>query len=169
MTARLAARPAAVPMLPLGLTIAAVVLVADQIVKAWILSWLGPAPVAVALTPFVNLVSVWNYGISFGLFNTGSAAAAYLFVVLALAIASALVVWLKRTDRRLIAAALGLIIGGAIGNIVDRLRFGAVYDFLDFHVLGWHWPAFNVADTGVSIGVALLLIDALFASSPSSK
>ena len=156
-------------MLPLGLAIAAVVLIVDQIVKAWVLSWLGPAPVAVALTSFVNLVSVWNYGISFGLFNTGSAAAAYLFVILALAIASALVVWLKRTDRRLIAAALGLIIGGAIGNIVDRLRFGAVYDFLDFHVLGWHWPAFNVADSAVSIGVALLLIDALFASSPSSK
>lgn len=156
-------------MLPLGLAIAAVVLIADQVVKAWILSWLGPAPVAVALTSFVNLVSVWNYGISFGLFNTGSAAAAYVFVALALAIASALVVWLKRTDRRLIAAALGLIIGGAIGNIVDRLRFGAVYDFLDFHVLGWHWPAFNVADLAVSVGVALLLIDALFASSPSSK
>jgi signal peptidase II len=169
MTARLATRPAATPMLHLGLAIAAVVLIADQIVKAWILSWLGPAPVAVALSSFVNLVSVWNYGISFGLFNTGSAAAAYLFVIMALAIASALVVWLKRTDRRLIAVALGLVIGGAIGNIVDRLRFGAVYDFLDFHVLGWHWPAFNVADTGVSVGVALLLIDALFASSPSSK
>lgn len=169
MTARLATRPAATPMLHLGLAIAAVVLIADQIVKAWILSWLGPAPVAVALSSFVNLVSVWNYGISFGLFNTGSAAAAYLFVIMALAIASALVVWLKRTDRRLIAVALGFVIGGAIGNIVDRLRFGAVYDFLDFHVLGWHWPAFNVADTGVSVGVALLLIDALFASSPSSK
>lgn len=156
-------------MLPLGLAIAAAVLIADQIVKAWILAWLGPAPVAVALNSFVNLVSVWNYGISFGLFNTGSAAGAYLFVALALAIAAALVIWLKRTDRRLIAAALGLIIGGAFGNIVDRLRFGAVYDFLDFHVLGWHWPAFNVADSAVSVGVALLLIDALFASSPSSK
>lgn len=169
MTPRLAIKRVSLAMLPLGLALAAAVLVADQVVKAWMLGLLGPAPNAIAITPFFNLVSVWNYGISFGLFNVGSAAAAYILVALALAIAGALAAWLRRTDRGLVAAALGLVIGGALGNIVDRLRFGAVFDFLDFHLWGWHWPAFNVADSAISVGVVLLLIDALFARPPSSK
>jgi signal peptidase II len=80
----------------------------------------------------------------------------------ALGIVVFLLSWLRRADRAFLAFAIGMVIGGALGNVIDRLRFGAVADFLDFHVLGYHWPAFNVADTGISVGVALIVIDGLF-------
>jgi signal peptidase II len=79
-----------------------------------------------------------------------------------------LLVWLWRAQGRLIGAALGLIVGGAIGNIIDRYRFGAVFDFLDFHAFGWHWPAFNVADSAIVIGVGLLLLDGFRTRPPST-
>jgi signal peptidase II len=80
-----------------------------------------------------------------------------------------LAVWLWRALRSIPAAALGLVIGGALGNVVDRIRFGAVFDFLDVHVAGWHWPAFNVADSAISVGVAVLLIDSLFQNPDKGK
>ena len=119
--------------------------------------------------PFFNLVTVWNYGVSFGMFNTGVAATAWIFSALALAISGALTVWLAKADRVLLTASLGLIIGGAIGNVVDRIRFGAVFDFLDFHAFGWHWPAFNVADSAITVGVAVLFVDSLFGDDGESK
>jgi signal peptidase II len=82
---------------------------------------------------------------------------------------AALVVWLRKAETRTLAVALGLVIGGAVGNVIDRLRFGAVFDFLDFHALGWHWPAFNLADSAISVGVGLLLIDTLSAGRRSIK
>jgi signal peptidase II len=103
------------------------------------------------------------------MFNRGSAEAAWIFALVAAAITTALLVWLARSPPRIVATALGLVIGGAIGNVVDRLRFGAVFDFLDLHVMGWHWPAFNIADAAISVGVVLLLVDALFAPKPSVK
>ena len=69
--------------------------------------------------------------------------------------------WLRRVDHLITASGLGLIIGGAMGNVIDRARFGAVIDFLDFHALGWHWPAFNVADSAIFVGAVLLLVDGL--------
>jgi signal peptidase II len=83
-------------------------------------------------------------------------------------IAVCLIFWLRQAERRLIALALGFIIGGAVGNVVDRLLHGAVVDFLDFHLAGWHFWAFNVADSGISVGVVLLLIDGLFAGREKS-
>src|SRR5690606_9236152 len=80
---------------------------------------------------------------------------------LALAVVVLLLVWLRRVDHVLTATGLGLIIGGALGNVIDRVRFGAVLDFLDFHAFGWHWPAFNVADSAISVGAVLLLVVAL--------
>ena len=154
----------------LGLGLAALALVLDQATKVWFFRFLvvdGNSPLEVL--PFFNLVTVWNYGVSFGMFNSGSSAAAWIFVALALVIAGALVVWLLRTDRVLIGAALGLVTGGAIGNVVDRVRFGAVFDFLDFHAFGWHWPAFNVADSAITIGVAVLFIDSLFGDTQEGK
>jgi signal peptidase II len=154
----------------LGLILALAVMLLDQATKFWIYQYLVVEGArAVPVWPFFNLVTVWNYGVSFGMFNTGGAAAAWIFSLLALAISAALVVWLLRTDRLLLTAALGLIIGGAVGNIVDRLRFGAVFDFLDFHAYGWHWPAFNIADAAISIGVAVLFADSLFGGGGESK
>lgn len=154
----------------LGLAIAAAALVLDQVTKLYFydLMVVGGRR-AIEVLPFFNLVTVWNYGISFGMFNNGSAGPSIIFVILALAIVTALMFWLRSASHPLVATALGLVIGGAVGNVVDRLRFGAVFDFLDFHLGGWHWPAFNVADAAISIGVVLLCIDALFLSPRSAK
>jgi signal peptidase II len=154
----------------LGLIVAAIALVLDQASKFFFYDLLvTQGHRAIKVLPFFNLVEVWNYGISFGMFNSGSAGGSIIFVGLALAIVVALLVWLRSAASALIAAALGLVIGGAVGNVIDRLRFGAVFDFLDFHVAGWHWPAFNVADSAICIGVLLLCIDALFLTQASAK
>jgi len=153
-----------------GISLAVLVIVVDQLTKFWIHQALVvEGPSAVTVTSFFNLVTVWNYGVSFGMFNSGSSAAAWIFIALASAISIVLAVWLIRTDRLLVSAALGLILGGAIGNVIDRARFGAVFDFLDFHLAGWHWPAFNVADAAIVVGVAVLFIDSLFGEAEGSK
>jgi signal peptidase II len=118
---------------------------------------------AVAVTPFLNLVVVWNRGVSFGMFASAAALMPWLLSGLALAVVVALGFWLRRVAHPLTGVALGLIIGGALGNVIDRVRFGAVVDFLDFHALGYHWPAFNVADSAICVGAALLLVDGLLA------
>ncbi len=154
----------------LGLAIAAAALVLDQVTKLYFYDLLvAGGRRTIEMLPFFNLVTVWNYGISFGMFNNGSAGPSIIFVVLALAIVVALLFWLRSASHWLVTTALGLVIGGAVGNVIDRLRFGAVFDFLDFHLGGWHWPAFNVADAAISIGVVLLCIDALFLSPRSAK
>ena len=144
----------------LGLAVAAGVAVADQLVKWWLTGVVAGAPQGIELTGFLNLVKVENRGISFGLFGDG-ALPPWLLAAFAAAVAIALGVWLMRAEGRWLVLALGLIIGGAVGNIVDRLRFGAVADFLDFHIGAYHWPAFNLADASITVGIALLLIDAL--------
>jgi signal peptidase II len=145
-------------MLRQGLAIAGLVVVLDQLTKWAILTWLERA---IALTPFFNLVLVWNRGVSFGMFDSASRLGPWVLSGLALVVVVLLLGWLRRVDHPLTAAGLGLIIGGAIGNVIDRVRFGAVIDFLDFHALGWHWPAFNVADSAICVGALLLLVDGL--------
>ena len=147
-------------MLRLGLVVAGAVIVVDQLSKLAILALLDHA---VAVTPFLNLVVVWNRGVSFGMFASAGALMPWLLSGLALAVVVALGFWLRRVEHPLAGAALGLIIGGALGNVIDRVRFGAVVDFLDFHALGYHWPAFNVADSAICVGAALLLVDGLLA------
>lgn len=93
----------------------------------------------------------------------------WLLVSASLVIVGILLTWMWRSGRLLVASALGLIAGGAIGNIVDRVRFGAVTDFLDFHAGGYHWPAFNLADAAIVCGVALLLLDGLVADSAGQE
>ncbi len=139
---------------------AAAVALADQIIKWWAVGILGDEPYGIEIMPFFNLVLVWNRGISFGLFGGGSLPP-WLLAAIALAVALTLAIWLRRVETRLLALAIGLVIGGALGNVIDRFRFGAVADFLDFHWDGYHWPAFNLADAAISVGVVLLLMDAL--------
>lgn len=143
-----------------GLTLATLVLVADQLSKWLLMDVVLGSPRAIEITSFLNLVWVWNQGVSFGMLG-GGAVSPWLLSGLALAVALALAIWLGRAETRLLAAALGLVIGGAVGNVVDRVRFGAVFDFVDVHAAGHHWPAFNVADSAITVGVAFLLLDSV--------
>ena len=143
---------------------AAIVLVADQASKYWVVNGLDlPERGSVMLLPVLNLTMVRNYGITFGLFNGGDGGSSGSIVlgVLALAVVTALGLWLRRAESRLVAAALGAIIGGAVGNVVDRVRFGFVVDFIHAHAWGWSWYVFNVADAAIVCGVAALLLDGM--------
>jgi signal peptidase II len=151
-----------------GLALLALTVVLDQLSKSWVVAYFdahGPAPMAGVpqrvVAPFFNLILTWNSGMSFGLFNRDSPWNAALFSVLAAVIVTVLLVWLWRTESSLVAAGIGLVAGGAVGNVIDRLRLGAVTDFLDFHWRDWHFATFNLADSGITVGVGLLLLDAL--------
>jgi signal peptidase II len=149
--------------LRLGGIVAVATIVLDQVSKWWMLAHVMDPPRVIEVTPFFNLVYAWNRGISFGVFNTDAGWNRWILPLVALAICVALAVWLARSTHWITTVGLAMIIGGAVGNVVDRLRFGAVYDFLDVHAAGWHWPAFNVADSAISVGVLLLILDSLFA------
>ena len=152
-----------------GLGLASLVVILDQISKWVILNSVMQPPRVIEVTPFFNLVMTWNRGVSFGMFNGDSPYNAWVLPLVAVVIAVVLVVWLARSVNALMTWGLGLIIGGAVGNLIDRLRFGAVADFLDVHAAGWHWPAFNVADAAITIGVAMLIGDSLFGSAAHRK
>ncbi len=147
-------------MLRFGLVIGAAVAVIDQLVKWWIIDWLAEPPGFVAVLPVFNLVMVWNRGVRFGLLGDADRAPDVMAGIAGLVVIG-LVIWLNRVTQRLLAASIGLIVGGALGNIVDRLVYGAVADFVDLHAGGFHWPAFNVADAAITVGVAVMLIDSL--------
>lgn len=143
-----------------GLLVALAVVALDQAVKAWVVAFFAARGTdLVTVLPVFNLVLTWNRGVSFGLFNGGGET--LLFAVVAAAIVAALVWWLSRAGTRGLQLAIGLVIGGAVGNIVDRLARGAVVDFLDFHVGTLHWFAFNVADTAICLGVFFIALDGL--------
>ena len=152
-------------MLLRGFTAAIVVAILDQLSKAAVLGYFAPGdcslPHREPIAPFLNLVLTCNRGMSFGLFNDGAGLNVLLFSLIAAAIVAVLVYWLSRVDSPFLAIAIGLVIGGAVGNVIDRIRLGAVVDFLDFYVGSWHWPAFNVADSAICVGVAAMLLDGL--------
>ena len=150
-------------MLVRGLATAIAVVVLDQLSKAGILGlFTGHLPgEQQQITPFFNIVLIHNRGMSFGLFNHSGGFNALLFSLVAAVIVTVLIYWLSRVESSVLALAIGLIIGGAVGNVIDRIRLGAVVDFLDFHIGTWHWPAFNVADSAICIGVAVMLLDGL--------
>ena len=156
-----------------GILAALVTLVADQASKLWLLNVFDLARRgAVSVTPFFDLVLAWNIGISFGwLQNDGQAAQMALMAVKVLAVV-ALAIWMARSHTLLATIALGLIIGGAIGNGIDRLAYGAVVDFALFHVeIGgntYNWYVFNLADVAIVVGVAALLYDS-FLGVPAAK
>lgn len=139
------------------LALAGAIIVADFASKAWVLSAFHLHE-SVAVTSFFNLVLVMNPGASFSFLADAGGWQRWFFIVMALAISVWLVVLIRHhATEKLMPAALALVLGGALGNVIDRIRFGAVVDFLDFHVAGWHWPAFNVADSAITVGVVLLL------------
>jgi signal peptidase II len=165
-----------------GLLIALVIILADQLSKWWMVTKVlrgTKAPIIdfvsflklpaeqmeyaiVKVTSFLNFVMVWNPGVSFGLLQTNKQAVVYGLSAMAIAVSIGFVVWLWRDARPIRALTVGLVVGGALGNVWDRLRFGAVIDFIDVHVAGFHWPAFNVADSAITIGVIIVLIEILF-------
>ncbi len=155
--------------LRLALAVAAVALVLDQASKWAIVEFVMNPPRAIEVTEFFNLVLVHNTGVSFGLFGEQTAWKPWALGALAFAISGALLYWLHREPERFLALAVGLIVGGAMGNVVDRVRLGAVMDFLDFHLGTWHWPAFNLADSAITLGVAILVFDGLFRGRHRSK
>ncbi len=139
------------------LALAGTIIVADFATKAWVLSTFHLHE-SVAVTSFFNLVLVMNPGASFSFLADAGGWQKWFFIVLALAISAWLVVLIRHhAAEKLMPAALALVLGGALGNVIDRIRFGAVVDFLDIHVASWHWPAFNVADSAISVGVILLI------------
>jgi signal peptidase II len=147
-------------MLPMmrWLSVAAVVLIVDQLSKAWVASAfrLGES---IAVTSYFDMVFVFNRGAAFSFLATGSGWQRWFFTVLALMISAWIVIMLRRhAKERLLPLALALVLGGALGNVTDRLMHGAVIDFLSFHINDHYWPAFNVADSAITIGVALMLL-----------
>lgn len=152
-----------------GLGIAAIIVGFDQLTKWWIVEMVMKPPRAIDVTPFFNLVIGWNRGISFGFFNNDSPLNSWVLPLVTVLIVCFLAVWLARARHLLVGTALGLIIGGALGNLIDRIRYGAVADFLDFHAYGYHWPAFNVADAAITVGAGVLVWDSLFAREETSN
>lgn len=151
-------------MLARGLVTAALVVLLDQISKLAVLGFFAAHAAGyrlVEVTSFFDLVLTYNHGMSFGLFDHGAGVNAALFSAVAAAIVALLIAWLRRVAHPLLAVAIGLIIGGAVGNVIDRLHFGGVVDFLYFHAGPWYWPAFNLADTAICVGVAAMLLDGL--------
>lgn len=153
----------------LGLILAVVIFGCDQLSKAWITDVVMAESGPFAVTPFFNVVLAWNRGISFGLFNAKGGETAWVLPAVVAAVIVFLLVWLVRTPRTLVGVSVGLVLGGAIGNLVDRLRIGAVVDFLDFHVMGYHWPAFNLADSAITVGALMLVADSLFSGAEQRK
>lgn len=144
-----------------GLFLALLVITLDQLTKWLVLVPMDLANNPVIVTSFFNLVLVWNRGVSFGMFSEAGDAGPLILTGLAIAVVLGLLYWLRQAEGWVLLTGLGLVIGGALGNVIDRIRFGAVVDFLDFHIAGYHWPAFNIADAAICVGAGLLLLDGL--------
>jgi len=153
-----------------GVVAALLVLLADQASKWWVLDVLHlPQLGSVALLPVLNFTFVENRGVTFGLLNGLGRWGSALLAAVALGVVAALVVWLRRAERLVVALALGAVAGGAVGNVADRLRFGFVVDFIHAHAWGWSWYVFNVADAAIVCGVAALVLDGMFAGQAASR
>jgi len=138
---------------------AAAIVAVDRVTKWAMIDWLRVGQ-SVEVTGFFNLVLVYNRGAAFSFLSDAPGWQTAFFAIVAI-VASAVVSWmlLRAPQRRVQSAGLALILGGALGNLWDRLQWGAVADFLDFHAFGWHWPAFNVADSAITVGAALLIAE----------
>lgn len=154
------------PAMPLWLGLAGAVIVLDQVTKAWILA-VFRLNESLAVTAFFDLVLVFNSGAAFSFLHDAGGWQKWFFVTLAFAVSIWLVGLLRQhAHERLLPTGLALILGGALGNVVDRLRYDAVVDFLSFHWAGMYFPAFNVADSAITVGVALMLWQQLMHKEP---
>lgn len=144
------------------LWLAMVVIVLDQITKQLVVNHLDHYQV-IEVLPFFNLIRMHNTGAAFSMF---SGASPLLFIGLGVAVSIGVLIWLRKNPRgeQIMAVALVLVLGGALGNVIDRATRGHVIDFLDFHALGWHWPSFNVADIAIVAGAGLLILDMILQS-----
>ena len=144
----------------LGLWLALFCLILDQSTKLLALAFLTNSKTIVVIPGFFDLYLAWNRGVSFSLFSSNSEIMPWVLSFIAIVIIFGLLWWLTKVNNLIMGCGIGLILGGAIGNLIDRLRFGAVVDFLDFYLAGYHWPTFNIADCAVTVGVGLILLDA---------
>lgn len=143
------------------LGIALIVILLDQVTKVTILKTMAYGA-SHAVTSFFNLVLVYNRGAAFSFLAAEAGWQRYLFTAIAVGAAIFILYLLKRhAGQRMFCWALSLILGGALGNLIDRLAYGHVIDFLDFHFGGWHWPAFNIADSAICLGAVLFVLDEL--------
>jgi signal peptidase II len=147
-----------------GFLAAGLALIFDQLAKNLLLYGLnfrdlGPAA-RIDVTPFLDLVMVWNRGVSYGLFAAEGMLGTLVLTVFSLCAVAGLSWWLSTAERQLLGLGLGLVVGGALGNVIDRLIYGAVADFFHFHAFGRDWYVFNVADAAITVGVVFLILDA---------
>lgn len=150
------------------IALAVAVIVADQVTKWLILDLMQP-PRVIEITGFFNLVLAFNRGVAFSFLASDLSWKPYLLAGIAILVSIALTVWVARQKDKLLALAGGAIVGGALGNAIDRFTQPGVVDFLDFHAMGYHWPAFNVADSFIVCGVVVLVWDGLFNGSNQRK
>ena len=153
----------------LGICVAIAAFLIDQVSKWSVMAFLDKAISPIKYGNYFNLVEAWNTGVSFSMFNDGGLVGSILLSVFALGVIIFLLFWLKKEPNRLIQVSLGMIIGGALGNVFDRVRFGAVYDFLDFHYKTLHLPAFNAADSFICIGAFIIIVCGLLSSTKTSS
>ncbi|MBM3468251.1 MAG: signal peptidase II [Alphaproteobacteria bacterium] len=144
-----------------GMALAGGVYILDQVSKWIVLKHLMTSPHTFSVTSFLNIILAWNKGISFGLLSNNNPYSVWILVVIAIGFAALLILWILQAETKIMSLAFGLVLGGALGNVTDRIRFGAVADFLDFHVYGFHWYTFNIADAAIVLGVALILLEYL--------
>lgn len=160
---KIAIRPVWGPLSWFGMGFALFGFLTDRLSKWWLLDvYAIESRGVVEILPFLNFVMAWNRGISYGLFQAETALGKGLLAGFALIVVAVLVLWLARVQLRLMAIAIGLIIGGALGNVYDRLKFGAVADFFSLHANGYYWYIFNIADIWIAVGVILMIYDAFF-------
>lgn len=145
-----------------GIITSALTIIIDQISKYFIFSHLLEEFDYLKVSHYFSIVKAWNTGVSFSMFSGNGTIGSIILSIVALGIVACLFYWLKKEKSTFLQIAIGLIIGGALGNLIDRIRFGAVFDFLDFSISGYHWPAFNIADSAICIGAAMIIYDNIF-------
>ena len=147
------------PRMSSWLVIALVITAADQLTKVLIVSYLQKDTV-ISVASWLNLVRVYNKGAAFSFLASAGGWQRYFFIVFSIVAILGILYFLRRhSGQRLFCLSLSFILGGAAGNLIDRIIYGYVIDFLDFHFMGWHWPAFNIADSAITIGAVLLILD----------
>lgn len=146
----------------IGIITSVLTIIIDQISKYFVSSHLLEGLQYLNVSHYFSFVRAWNTGVSFSMFSGNGAIGSFILSLIALIIVSCLFYWLKKEKSTFLQISIGLIIGGALGNLIDRIRYGAVFDFLDFSVFDYHWPAFNIADSAICIGAAMIIFDNFF-------